>query len=235
MEFKEIETSVKKVFGENGMFLVVGGFLFVFVIVYMMQSKKDTEETETVKITGAYSSYPDTVTNANTIIDTMQESTDFQTEELKNYIDDVLEQESEEMKDLLSEYNGSYPDNSEDLESLSSNVNSLYSKVNTLESNTKNIKSSIKSLIETVNNANKTTVSSNKGSISNPTNEYFKKTTYNGVSIVDGLKAIGEYKNSSYSARKQIAKANGIANYTGTAKQNTELLNKLKNGTLLKP
>ena len=57
-------------------------------------------------------------------------------------------------------------------------------------------------------------------------------TSYKGISIVDGLKASGI--NSSYSYRKKLAKANGISNYTGTAKQNTALLNKLKKGTLLR-
>ena len=59
-----------------------------------------------------------------------------------------------------------------------------------------------------------------------------KKTSYKGNSIVDGLKSVGV--NSSYDNRKKIAQANGIKNYTGTAKQNTELLNKLKKGTLKK-
>ena len=63
-------------------------------------------------------------------------------------------------------------------------------------------------------------------------NKTIKKANYKGSSIVDGLKSVGV--NSSYDNRKKIAQANGIKNYTGTAKQNTELLNKLKKGTLKK-
>lgn len=63
-------------------------------------------------------------------------------------------------------------------------------------------------------------------------NSYYKK--YNGstTSIVDALKAIGV--DSSKSNRTKIAKANGISNYTGTASQNTQLLNLLKQGKLKK-
>lgn len=62
--------------------------------------------------------------------------------------------------------------------------------------------------------------------------EYLSNTSYKGSSIVDALNEIGV--DSSYANRKQLAQKNGISNYTGTAAQNTELLNKLKNGTLIK-
>lgn len=62
---------------------------------------------------------------------------------------------------------------------------------------------------------------------------YFAPCGKDEVSIVDALKSIGE--NSSYSARKVIAKANGIEDYTGTAKQNIKLLSLLRQGELIKP
>ena len=46
-------------------------------------------------------------------------------------------------------------------------------------------------------------------------------------SIVDYLKSTGS--DSSYSARKRLAEQQGISNYTGTASQNTQLLNTLRN------
>ena len=52
---------------------------------------------------------------------------------------------------------------------------------------------------------------------------------YNQNSIVDYLKSQG--RDSSYSARKQLASELGISNYTGSASQNTQILNALKNGT----
>lgn len=57
---------------------------------------------------------------------------------------------------------------------------------------------------------------------------------YNGntTSIVAALKAIGE-TDTSYLHRKRIAKENGMGNYSGTASQNTYLLNLLKMGQLV--
>lgn len=66
-----------------------------------------------------------------------------------------------------------------------------------------------------------------------PASIYFKRYTGNSGSFVDALKAVGAAYSFSY--RKKIAKKNGISVYVGTAKQNTKLLNLLKNGRLIKP
>ena len=68
---------------------------------------------------------------------------------------------------------------------------------------------------------------------SSPTTSYFPRYTGSSGSIVTGLKAVGA--DSSYAYRQKIAATNGISNYTGTAAQNTTMLNKLKSGTLKKP
>lgn len=52
------------------------------------------------------------------------------------------------------------------------------------------------------------------------------KSTYQGSSIVDYLGTVGQ--DSSYSARKNLAASKGIANYSGTAAQNTQLLKTLR-------
>lgn len=52
-------------------------------------------------------------------------------------------------------------------------------------------------------------------------------------SIVEGLGSVGE--DSSYSHRAEIAAANGISGYTGSAAQNTQLLALLKAGRLVRP
>ena len=62
---------------------------------------------------------------------------------------------------------------------------------------------------------------------------YFEKYDGDSVSIVMALKAIGE--KSSYPYREEIAKANGVSNYTGTASQNSSLVKLLKKGKLIKP
>lgn len=61
---------------------------------------------------------------------------------------------------------------------------------------------------------------------------YYKKYTGKGTSLVDALGSIGV--NASFTNRKKIAKANGITNYSGTASQNTKLLDLLKSGKLIK-
>lgn len=60
-----------------------------------------------------------------------------------------------------------------------------------------------------------------------------KKGLNTSTSIVDALDATGA--DSSMSARKEIAAANGIKNYTGTKAQNTQMLNMMKSGDLVKP
>ncbi|MFC7364554.1 MULTISPECIES: N-acetylmuramoyl-L-alanine amidase [Bhargavaea] len=56
-----------------------------------------------------------------------------------------------------------------------------------------------------------------------------KVPAYNGESIVDYLNMQGH--DSSLSARKRLAEQYGIKNYTGTAAQNTQLLEKLQSGS----
>ena len=66
-----------------------------------------------------------------------------------------------------------------------------------------------------------------------PQVNYFRATPYTGVSIVDGLAAIGEPR--SYDYRAQIAARNGIGGYVGSPAQNLHMLSLLKQGRLIKP
>lgn len=62
---------------------------------------------------------------------------------------------------------------------------------------------------------------------------YFEKPKIKSVSIVDSLHSIKE--NYSYAYRKQIAAANGIEGYRGTAQQNLRMVELLQDGKLIKP
>lgn len=62
---------------------------------------------------------------------------------------------------------------------------------------------------------------------------YFAKCSSKETSIVDFLKSV-KY-DSSLKTRKSIAKANGIANYSGDYSQNVYLLELAKQGLLIKP
>lgn len=68
----------------------------------------------------------------------------------------------------------------------------------------------------------------NAGSSAKPSANYYP--AFNSGSIVDGLKKIGV--DSSFGNRKKIAQANGIANYEGTAAQNTQMCSLAKQGKL---
>ncbi len=62
--------------------------------------------------------------------------------------------------------------------------------------------------------------------------KYYEPCLKKYASISEALKSIGA--DGSYAHRKKIAIKNGITNYTGTAKQNITILNKLKQGKLIK-
>jgi len=62
--------------------------------------------------------------------------------------------------------------------------------------------------------------------------EYFPMYTGTSNSLVDALVSLKI--NASKDARKKIAEANGVRDYTGTANQNVYLLSLLKKGTLKK-
>ena len=76
----------------------------------------------------------------------------------------------------------------------------------------------------------KGTYNSKDYQIPNINANYAANKAYSGVSIVEALQEIDI--DSSYENRKRIAILNGINNYTGTASQNTLLLNLVKNGKL---
>lgn len=72
-----------------------------------------------------------------------------------------------------------------------------------------------------------------KDNVVQSTTQYFPKFVGATGSIVFALNTLGI--DSSYSYRKQIAKANGISNYVGSASQNVTMLNLLKKGRLERP
>lgn len=61
---------------------------------------------------------------------------------------------------------------------------------------------------------------------------YYPKYTGKSASIVEALKSLKI--DSSYSNRTKVANKNGISNYKGSASQNTQMLNLLKQGKLIK-
>lgn len=77
MEIKEVGNEITKKFkGGKGIAIVAVVFVGLFIISYISQSRNDSTE-ETGKITGVYASYPDSITNANVIISTLEDSIDY--------------------------------------------------------------------------------------------------------------------------------------------------------------
>lgn len=79
----------------------------------------------------------------------------------------------------------------------------------------------------------KTTATTATVATTTPKVNYFAKYTGTSGSIVPALNSMKI--TSSFSYRSKIAKANGIKLYAGTSKQNTTMLNLLKQGKLIKP
>lgn len=251
--------------------LVIGGVAVIVLIVLLTKNNTTNTDNEEYQLATSYSSYPDAVTNANTIIDSLQGSIDASDLDIKEFMTDNFSVAKDYMSEGLEkviENNNKLQDTTiqstdtirNDISSVSTKVDNVQNyltttvtpKVDTVQKTVSTVNNTVNSVKNTVTNTAKSVkkVESNTNKIKKAVStakpkatakttpktktktKTIKKTNYKGDSIVDGLKSVGV--NSSYDNRKKIAKANGIKNYTGTAKQNTELLNKLKKGTLKK-
>lgn len=243
--------------------LVIGGIGVILLIVLLTKNKSGSNSnSEDYQLATSYSSYPDAVTNANTIIDSLQGSINASDLDLKEFMSDnftVAKDYMAEGLDKVIENNNKIQDTTiqstdtirNDISTVNTKVDNVQNyltttvtpKVNTVQSTVNTVKNTVNSTAKTVKKVESNTNTIKKAvapakpkatAKTTPKNtaKTIKKANYKGNSIVDGLKSVGV--NSSYDNRKKIAQANGIKNYTGTAKQNTELLNKLKKGTLKK-
>ena len=269
---EEVIEDVQEVVKDNKG-LVIGGVAVIVLIVLLTKNKGgNSSDSEEYQLATSYSSYPDAVTNANTIIDSLQGSIDASDLDMKEFMSDNFTVATDYMSEGLEkviENNNKLQDTTiqstdtirNDISSVSTKVDNVQNyltttvtpKVDTVQKTVSTVNNTVNTVKNTVNSTAKSVkkVESNTNKIKKAVapakpkatakttpktkskkNNTIKKTNYKGDSIVDGLKSVGV--NSSYDNRKKIAQANGIKNYTGTAKQNTELLNKLKKGTLKK-
>ena len=252
--------------------LVIGGVAVIVLIVLLTKTSGNSSDSEEYQLATSYSSYPDAVTNANTIIDSLQGSIDASDLDMKEFMSDNFTVAKDYMSEGLEkviENNNKLQDTTiqstdtirNDIGAVSTKVDNVQNyltttvtpKVDTVQKTVSTVNNTVNTVKNTVTDTAKSVkkVESNTSKIKKAVStakpkatakttpktrtkktNTIKKTSYKGDSIVDGLKSVGV--NSSYDNRKKIAQANGIKNYTGTAKQNTELLNKLKKGTLKK-
>ena len=266
---EEVIDDVQEVVKDNKG-LVIGGIAVIVLIVLLTKNNSgNSSDSEEYQLATSYSSYPDAVTNANTIIDSLQGSINASDLDIKEFMSDNFSVAKDYVSDGLEkviETNNKLQDTTiqstdtirNDIKSVNTKVDNVQNyltttvtpKVDTVQKTVSTVNNTVNSVKNTVTNTAKSVkkVESNTNKIKKSVStakpkatakttpktksKTIKKTTYKGNSIVDGLKSVGV--NSSYDNRKKIAQANGIKNYTGTAKQNTELLNKLKKGTLKK-
>lgn len=219
MEFKEIIDDVKDSLGDKGFLFLIIGIVVVFLVVLTKQSNEG-QDTETMVV--GLTSYPDAVTNANVIIDTLQDS-------LQYSEDNIITEIKDGNEGILESINVNFEATNDYINKGIESQLDLTNKVSgEIIGDLTDVKNSLKGSETSVNVQTKT--EKKEGAT------YYTYKTKAGLntntSIVDALKAIGI--DSSMTNRKKIAQANGISNYTGTYKQNVELLGKLKNGKLKK-
>lgn len=237
MNIEEVFDDVKKAVGGKNFIYLIFGFIALFIIMLIMQSKQESSD-NTMTVATGITSYPDAVTNANVIIDTLQNSIDYSEDNIIDAIDDVnsaIDNNFEATNDYI---NKGFESQKEILEtnfdSMIGGITDVQSSINNVKADTTAIKNDVKNVQKAVSNTQKTTSkTTHKKNAKTQYYSYKKKKGLNtSVSIVDALTAIGV--DSSKSNRAKIAKANGISNYSGTATQNIKLLKLLKAGKLKK-
>ena len=238
---------LKSLSGEKWFWPVIigGGALFVLALVTSGSKNSD----EVLLNPTDYTSYPDAVTNANAIIDSVNQFTEYTGDRIiastSGYMEEGLDRIWSGMSDELGNIDSSIASLSGKVDSVASSVGSIRVNTSTVGgstatvsgSNTGGSSSSSKKTTTTTTTTTKPATTTTTTKAAAPAT--YAKTNYTGVSLVDGLKSVGVYSIGgkdvgSWQSRVELAKANGISNYTGTAAQNTQLLNSLKAGTLKK-
>lgn len=255
-EIKEVIDDVKDAVGDKGFLYIILGLGAVFMISFISQSSKDSEESTGGAVMTSYSSYPDTVTNANVIIDSLQNSIDYSEKQIRSDIKDLSDQTGDSFEATNDYINKGFESSKELAEKIGTDLaGDIHDSTNSIIKNDNKLSNEIKGTIATT--AKKTDNLVNERSdqllhdfnhktdritdqidrtntsirdLNNESERRFKQIEYTGTSLTDALKSIGE--KSDYAYRKQLAKENGIKNYVASPSQNMILLAHLKNGTL---
>ena len=252
-EIQEVFDDLKDGLGKKG-FLI---FIAVAVIfgLYNLFKGSGSSDGDLVPVTSV-TSYPDAVTNANVIIDSIQNSIDYSEgvileniQGLGSTIDTTLQENFQATNDYINAGLNSqeklFNENMDEihgiLEGLTTNKGSSGSSSSgSSSSGSTTVTKPVEDIKNDLNNQTTTKPSTSTTTTTKPatsTASYYTYTTKSGLntstSIVDALKATGA--DSSFSNRAQIYYANGgTGTYTGSASQNVSMLNKLKAGTLKK-
>lgn len=227
---------IKSVIGDKG-FMIFLGCALIFGLYNLFKDNGSSSNDRLVPVT-SISSYPDAVTNANVIIDSLNNSIDYS----EGIIMDAIQGVGDDIKVTIQDAHEATNDYIN--KGLESNAGiNMVVPPGIVSDPIINVTGSISDPVNT-------------GSVKKPSTDSVKKpatgssaTTkkagiqgvkyYNykskaglntSTSIVDALKAIGV--DSSMDSRSKIASANGIDNYSGTYAQNVKMLGLLKSGKL---
>ena len=233
--------TVKDIVGEKGLtLLIIGGIGFLAYSAIKkngtLSAQNDGDDERSVV---AIASYPDVGENANVVIDTLQDSILYSEMNMTDVMGTNFEATNNYINDASNSIKGKIDDQSEMIESnFNKTFTDLASIYDVAWQTSKNVVRQAEGKkmgkMETGRNLLGTkATTTTKGTTTQETN-------YTGVSLVNALKSIGinqydGYNIGDYRSRINIAKANGIDNYTGTAEQNNALLEKIRNGNFVLP
>lgn len=225
MEILEVGEKMSKSLGKNGKTLLIGAAVVVGgLALFKGMSRGEEDSGEWITPTG-FRSYPDAVTNANVIMGEVNDHTTAEEEITRDKIDDLQDYAQKGIEDIKTQAD---KNKTEVVNKIDSSTGKVVSKV---DQSKKDIMTQITKSQHAVQHDLKAVKKSDHSKKAKKSSaHYYKKTSYKGVSIVDGLKSIGV--NSSYKHRAQIAKANGMKGYHGTASQNLKMLHLLQKGKL---
>ena len=253
-EVKDLMEDVKDKVGDKGFSVIVVCLVAVGAYLVYRSFKGSGSENVPYTPTGV-TGYPTIGDNADVVMESVNNAIENSYNDMSSLMDSRLEYIEGILGDIQTEAD---TNTNEIINNSNQNtdyiVNNSNQNTNTIVQNSNQNKQEVKQVIEEVKQ-----VASKVENVENVTQTYTPptpttppkvtntapkttpKNTYTytqkaglntSTSIVDALKATGA--DSSFSARKKIAEANGISNYTGSYSQNVALLNKMKNGTLNK-
>lgn len=257
-EIVEVFDDIKKGLGDKGFYLLMGAAAIFGIYNLAKGSSETSEDMASTRVVTSVSSYPDAVTNANVIIDSIQNSIDYSEGQIidaiqaaddgmKDYLEenftatnDYINKGFESQTDLLEknfdELNGSITDVAETVTDIKTSNANINKAVSNMKSDLNKLSSTKKTTTKKTTTTTKKPATTKKTTTTKPKTTYYKyktKAGYNtSTSIVDAIKvSTGDYNTPNL---KAIAKANGISNYKGTYSQNVKMLSLLKQGKLKK-
>ena len=252
-EIREVISDVKDKVGDKGFIFIIVAIIGAFIFMLLRNSEGGSNSTYIVP--SGYTSYPDAVTNADVIIDSVNKNDDYNTLAILEALGDSnysMNEQFQTMTDLIGdnfEYTNGYMEEGfkglqnsldEGLSGVNTSISGINSSLSGMKNDISGIKSGLDSNQKLLDQIKNQSAGSGSTDISGSgAGDYYKKTSYNGISLVDGLKSIGIYtiggKNvGDWTSRTGLAEANGIKNYTGSASDNLKLLSLLKQGKLKK-